>query len=144
MTTYDKRRGTTSGGAGTSSTLVAGTTKLTRTVDFSTVNSGSVTASTDMVQAIQLPANCVVHWIGAETETANTSSASVQLSCAGYIPVTAANGNLSTTGFAATSAAMFPFFNSATSTIEVVVTSGTMTAGNALLRVFAVVTPVDA
>lgn len=144
MATYDKRRGTTSGGAGMSHTGVGTMTKLTRTVDFSTVNSGAVTASTDLIQAIQLPANCVVHWVGAETETANTSAASVQVSGAGYIYVTAANGNLSTTGHAATSAATFPFFNSATSTVEVVVTSGTMTAGNALLRVFALVTPVDA
>lgn len=144
MTTFDKRRGTTSGGAGLSPTVVGAPTKITRTITFSELNSGGVTASTDLIQAIQLPANCVVHWVGCETETANTSAASVQVSGAGYIYVTAGNGNLSTTGFGATSAATFPFFNSATSTVEVVVTSGTMTAGNAVLRVFAIVTPVDA
>jgi len=142
MSTFDRRRGTTSGGAGLSPTVASATTQMRRTIEFSGI-SGAGVASNDIIQCLTLPEDCIVHWVGAEVTTKNTSAASVQLSGAGYIYAVAANGNLSTAvGQLAVSAATFPFYNSAASTVELVLTSGTMTAGNAVVRVYAVVTPV--
>ena len=141
MATFDKRRGTLSGTAGVSPLGTTPPVQLRRTIEFSGISGGGV-ATNDVIQAIQLPADCVVHWVGAEVTTANTSASSIRLSGAGYEYAAAANGNLSTAGQLAVSAATFPFFNSATSTVEITLTSATMTAGNAVVRVYALVTPV--
>jgi len=139
MATFDRRRGTVTGTGELTQVGASSTTTVRRSIEFSGI-SGAGVAANDIVQAIQLPSDCVVHWVGAEVTTANTSAASVQLSGAGYIYAVAANGNLSTAGQLAVSAATFPFLNSAASAIELVLTSGTMTAGNAVVRVCAVYT----
>lgn len=141
MATYDLRRGTLTGGATTSPTGVSSMTQLRRILPLSAVHAGAISAN-DIVQCLELPADCIVHWVGAEVTTANTSAGSIQLSGAGYIYAAAVNGNLSTAGQLAVSAATFPFFNSAVTSVEFTLTSGTITLGDGTIRVYALITPV--
>lgn len=141
MATRDMRRGTLSGAGALSPSGQAGTTVMRRILPLSTVNGGSIAAN-DIIQVLQLPEDCIVHWVGGEVTTANTSAGSIALSGAGYIYAAAVNGNLSTAGQLVVSAATFPFYNSASSAIEFTLTSGTITLGDGTIRVYAIYTPV--
>ena len=85
--------------------------------------------------------------MGVDVTTVNTSAGSMQLSAAGFIVAAATNGNISAVtgqGGFVVSAAIFPFFNSAASTVELVLTSGTISAADGVLRVYAVLTNTNA
>ena len=138
MATFDARKGNSSG-VGLSSTMTAPVYNLRNTIKLATSSSGGVIAANDIIQVFTIPQETWVLAAGVETTTVNTSAGSMQLSGAGFILAAAANGNLSAgvgqQGWVV-SAAAFPFFNSAASTVELVLTSGTISVADGVLRVY--------
>lgn len=148
MSTFNARKGNTSG-VGLSSTGTGGPYQVRNIVNLATsgASSGGVIAANDIIQVLTLPQETWVHAMGVDVQTVNTSAGSMQLSAAGFVVAAATNGNISAVtgqGGFVVSAAIFPFFNSAASTVELVLTSGTISAADGVVRVYAVLTNTNA
>jgi hypothetical protein len=136
MATYDVR------GPGTTGSVPSRMNPGTRvpylvevTVDVSQVAAGAGTATGDVLQVIDIPAETLILHAGIEVITALSSSVTMDLGITGGDVDTFVDGDANATGYSVLTATARPIIASA-DTLDVLVLSAASTAGK--IRVFAI------
>ena len=104
---------------------------------------GSALAATDVIEALQIPAQSIVLAAGYEITSAVTGSCTVSLgvtgvSAAAYVAAFAVTGSLAVGDYATSASAGFPIVTKAADTLDLLLVTETTTLSAGSIRVFAV------
>jgi len=105
---------------------------------------GSALAATDVIEALQIPAQSIVLAAGFEITGAVTGSCTVSLGVTGvtaaaYVSAFAVTGSLSVGDYATPATAGYPIVTKAADTLDLLLVTETTTLSAGSLRVFAVI-----